>query len=86
MPSGYGFGAYGEKKLHDRFSLGGGYTRIDRNGLNSDRFPRGKRFHLDGHITISAYWLRAQFRDNHTAIQSNFESMQEGIGGVASID
>lgn len=85
MPSGYGFGACGEKKLRETFSLGG-YTRIDRNGLNSDRFPRGKRFHLDGHITISAYWLRAQFRDNHTAIQSNFESMQEGGGGIACID
>jgi hypothetical protein len=50
---GYGFGIYGEKKLDPRFTLGGGYAQIDRSMLNSDRFPRGKRLHLNGHLTIS---------------------------------
>ncbi len=50
---GYGFGVYGEKKLHSRFSLGGGYAQIDRVTLNSDRFLQGKRVHLNGHVTLS---------------------------------
>ncbi len=51
--SGYGFGLYGEKKLHPRVSLGGGYAQIDRVTLNSDRFLRGKRLHITGHVTLS---------------------------------
>ncbi len=51
--SGYGFGVYGEKKLHPRLSLGGGYAQIDRVMLNSDRFLQGKRVHLNGHVTLS---------------------------------
>ncbi len=41
--SGYGFAAYGEKKLLTTLSLGGGYTQHDRRGLYSDRFAPGKR-------------------------------------------
>lgn len=51
---GYGFGIYGEKRLHERFSFGGGFVRIDRNGLNSDRFLRGKRLHMNGHLTLNS--------------------------------
>lgn len=51
--AGYGFGVYGEKKLHPRCSLGGGYAQIDRVALNSDRFLHGKRLHLTGHVTLS---------------------------------
>ncbi len=51
--SGYGFGVYGEKNLSNRFSLGGGFARIDRSGLNSDRFARGRRIHLNSHITLN---------------------------------
>lgn len=51
--AGYGFNVYGEKKLHQRFTLGGGYARIDGAGLNSDRFLQGKRLHLNGLVTIT---------------------------------
>ncbi len=51
--AGYGFNVYGEKKLHQRFTLGGGYAQIDRTGLNSDRFLRGKRLHLNGLVTLT---------------------------------
>lgn len=43
---GYGFQVYGQKKLHKYLTLGGGFARIDRTMLNSDRFPRGDRFYL----------------------------------------
>ena len=49
----YGFNVYGEKKLHDRFTLGGGYARIDRTGFNSDRFPQGKRLCANGLVTLT---------------------------------
>ena len=42
---GYGFGLYGEKTLHKKFSLGGGFARIDRPMLNADRFPPGNRIY-----------------------------------------
>lgn len=45
--AGYGFAAYGEKKLHSRVSLGGGYAQHDRTGLYSDRFAAGKRVFLN---------------------------------------
>lgn len=51
--SGYGFNLYGEKKLHQRFTLGGGYVQIERTGLNSDRFPQGRRLHLNGLVTFT---------------------------------
>jgi hypothetical protein len=52
--AGYGLNVYGEKKLHRRFTLGGGYAQIDRSGLNSDRFLQGKRLHLNGLVTLTA--------------------------------
>ncbi|MCI0389532.1 MAG: hypothetical protein MOB07_12315 [Acidobacteria bacterium] len=51
--AGYGFNVYGEKKLHRRFTLGGGYAQIDRSGLNSDRFLQGKRLHTNGLVTLT---------------------------------
>jgi hypothetical protein len=51
--SGYGFGIHGQKRLHPRASLGVGFARIDRSGLNSDRFPRGARVYQDFHLTIN---------------------------------
>jgi hypothetical protein len=51
--AGYGFNVYGEKKLHARFTLGGGYARIDRSGFNSDRFPQGNRLHWSGLVPIT---------------------------------
>jgi hypothetical protein len=50
---GYGFNVYGEKKLHQRFTLGAGYAQIDRARFNSDRFPQGKRLHANGLITLT---------------------------------
>jgi hypothetical protein len=49
----HGFNVYGEKKLHERLRLGGGYAQIDRAGVNSDRFLPGKRLHLNGLVTIT---------------------------------
>lgn len=51
--SGYGFNVYGEKKLHHRLTLGGGYARIDRTGLNADRFAQGKRMYLNSLVTLT---------------------------------
>jgi len=50
---GYGFSLYGEKKLHDRFTLGGGFARIDRPMLNADRFPPGNRLYLNSSIKLT---------------------------------
>ncbi len=51
---GYGFNLYGQKKLHPRLSLGAGYARIDRDFLNSDRFPMGVRLYQNLHFTINS--------------------------------
>lgn len=50
---GYGFGVYGEKKLSEKLALGGGYAQLDRSGLQSDRFPKGKRIYFDARLTLS---------------------------------
>jgi hypothetical protein len=52
--SGFGMGLYGEKKVYPHLSLSGGYTQIDRPGLNSDRFLQGKRFYANAYVPISA--------------------------------
>jgi hypothetical protein len=51
---GYGFGAYGEKKIGTKLSLGGGYAQHDRPGLYSDRFAEGKRVFLNLHLAIDS--------------------------------
>lgn len=43
---GYGFNAFGEKKLNKTFSLSGGFAHIDRKLLNGDRFAQGNRIHF----------------------------------------
>lgn len=50
---GYGFGAYAEKALNMRFTLNGGFTRIDRPMLNGDPFPPGKRLYFGGTYKLS---------------------------------
>lgn len=50
---GYGLNVYGQKKLNKYFSLGGGYARIDRRMINSDRFLRGNRLYLNAIVTFS---------------------------------
>jgi hypothetical protein len=63
--AGYGFAAYGEKKLHTRLFLGGGYAQHDRAGLYSDRFAAGKRIFLNVQLelrpefSISTSWTQA---------------------------
>lgn len=44
-PGRYGFNLFGEKKINDKFSVNGGFVRIDAVLLNGDRFPRGNRLH-----------------------------------------
>ena len=51
---GYGFSLYGEKAINDRLTIGGGFASIDRSGLNSDRFPRGKRLFLNSLLTVNS--------------------------------
>jgi hypothetical protein len=50
---GYGFGLYGEKSVHPRVRIGGGYADIDHDIRNSDRFGVGRRIYWNGHITIT---------------------------------
>ena len=45
---GYGFNAFGDKKLNGTFSISGGVAHIDRKMLNGDRFPPGTRVHFTG--------------------------------------
>jgi hypothetical protein len=54
--AGYGFSAYGERKLARRLSLGTGYAQLDARGLYSDRFNTGQRLFWNGHIAISREW------------------------------
>lgn len=52
----FGFALYGEKAIHSRLAIGGGYAQIDPNygGLNADRFGSGKRFWLIGNLQLSS--------------------------------
>ena len=51
--AGYGLGLYGEKKVHPHLTLSGGYTQIDRPGLNSDRFLQGKRLYANAYVPLN---------------------------------
>ena len=50
---GYGFALHGEKKLHKRFTLGGGFARIDQPLFNADRFPTGNRLFVTTNTKLS---------------------------------
>lgn len=65
----YGFSVYGEKALHRRFTLGGGYAQIDPNygGLNSDRFNKGKRLYLQSTLTLSPEFSISTFLQHGVA-------------------
>jgi hypothetical protein len=51
----YGFAIFGEKALHKRFTVGGGFADIDPNygGLNGDRFNKGKRVYLASKFNLT---------------------------------
>ena len=51
--SGYGFAIQGEKKLHPRLTVSGGFARIDKPMFNGDRFAPGKRFFASGTLKLS---------------------------------
>lgn len=51
--AGYGFSLFGEKKIHGRFTLGGGFAHIDELMLNADRFPRGNRLYVTSAIKFT---------------------------------
>jgi hypothetical protein len=68
---GYGFNLYGEKALNKKFTLSGGFARIDRPMLNADRFPPGKRVHIN-----SAYKISPEFTVSTALIH--------GVGHLAS--
>ena len=42
-----GFNIFGEKALHERLTVSGGFARIGPGLLNGDRFPPGKRLYLN---------------------------------------
>jgi hypothetical protein len=62
---GYGFGLYGQRRLARALVLGVGFAQIDRSGLNSDRFPRGKRvygtalFSIGRELSVSLFFSQA---------------------------
>lgn len=61
---GIGFNLYGEKVFLKKFTLGGGFARIERPLLNSDRFPQGNRFYL-----LSTYKITPEFSLNTALIR-----------------
>ncbi|MCC6825214.1 MAG: hypothetical protein IT172_05655 [Acidobacteria bacterium] len=68
----FGFALWGEKSLAKRFSLSGGFARIDRElRLNTDRFPPGKRV-----FVIASYKPIRELAFTAALIQ--------GVGGLAS--
>jgi hypothetical protein len=54
--AGYGFSAYGQKKLAHRITVGPGYAQLDRPGLYSDRFGAGKRLFWNTHVALGPEW------------------------------
>jgi hypothetical protein len=76
---GYGFAAYGEKKLHSRVSVGGGYAQHDRAALYSDRFAAGKRIfvnlqlELTSEFSISTAWTEAIHNDLASSPRTRFD-------------
>ncbi len=50
---GYGLNIYAQKNLKKHVAVGGGYARIDRSMINSDRFPRGNRLYLNWIVTFN---------------------------------
>jgi len=77
--AGYGFAAYGEKKLHSKFSVGGGYAQHDRAALYSDRFAAGKRvfanlqLELTSEFSISTAWTQAILNDRDSSPRTRFD-------------
>jgi len=51
----WGFGAYAEKAVTRKVTVGGGYADIDLKygGLNADRFNKGKRLYATGAVKLS---------------------------------
>ena len=60
-PTGYGFDLFGEKALDKRFTVNGGFARLDRRlTLNGDRFPPGKRLHSSLiYKPLPEFWITA---------------------------
>jgi hypothetical protein len=50
---GHGLAVYGERAIHRRLTIGGGYSQVDRHMLNSDRYGQGNRIFFDSHLTIN---------------------------------
>ncbi len=51
----FGFAVHGDKVVHQRLRLGGGYADIDRNygGLNADRFDKGRRLFVVATVPLA---------------------------------
>jgi hypothetical protein len=63
-PGRYGFNLFGEHKFGKKFTVNGGFARIDGRLLNGDRFPQGNLFHA-----TAAYKLTPEFTVSSVIIQ-----------------
>lgn len=63
-PGRYGFNLFGEKKIGKKFTLTGGFARIDGRLLNGDRYPQGNLLHAQG-----VYRLTPEFSFSSVIIQ-----------------
>ena len=77
----YGFAIFGEKALHKRFTVGGGFADIDPNygGLNADRFNKGKRvfmatkFNLTPEFAVQTFVTQAMYNPFAVANKTRFD-------------
>jgi hypothetical protein len=76
---GYGLGVYGERRLRSSLAVGLGYARIDRSGLNSDRFPRGQRVYGTLHVpfgrelSLNAFFSQAIDDSGPASLRRRFD-------------
>lgn len=77
----YGFAIFGEKALHKRFTVGGGFADIDPNygGLNADRFNKGKRvfmaskFNLTPELAVQTFVTQGMYNSFAVANKTRFD-------------
>ncbi len=77
----YGFAIFGEKALHKRFTVGGGFADIDPNygGLNADRFNKGKRvfmaskFNLTPEFAVQTFVTQGMYNSFAVANKTRFD-------------
>lgn len=62
---GYGFSLWGDKKVNQHLTLGGGFSHIDEPMLNGDRYAQGNRLFVNGtykltrELSINTFYIHA---------------------------